>query len=158
MRVSARSGSYRNRQTPLSTRRLFRKCACPIETASFPFGHRDLGERTSSEIGAHHVHELIRTLSTLGSAYRRWTRQMAFDVLFHHLDHQAIDRASHRRDLLQHLGASELSLQRALERLNLAANATYPGQKLGLSTYRMTHETNLKEYVRDIVSEAYHRV
>ena len=133
----------------------------PNRAGFVPFGHRirrGRGDRTSSEVRAHHVHQLIRSLSTLGSTYRRRTREMAFDVLFHHLDHQAIDSPSNGRNLLQHLGTAALSPERALQRLDLAANAAHPGQKLSLSAYRMTHETNPKNTIRGIVSEACRRV
>lgn len=79
-------------------------------------------------------------------------------MLFHHLDHQAIDSTSHCRNLLQNLGTAALSLQRSLQRFDLAADAAHPGQKLGLSAYRMTHETNPKNTITDIVSEACRRV
>src|SRR5690606_32129977 len=55
-------------------------------------------------------------------------RQFLAQVAFQHARHQPVDRAAHGGDLLQHRAAFGTGLQRALERVELAADAAHAGQ------------------------------
>ncbi len=56
-------------------------------------------------------------------------------VAFEHLQRQAMDRAAHRRQLVQHLCAPGLAVQRALDRRRLAHELARAGLGLSLAAY-----------------------
>lgn len=59
------------------------------------------------------------------------------DMFFHNLCHQAVHRASYRRNELKHVSAAGFSLQRTLNCFNLAPNAAHAGDKFRLLTDRV---------------------
>jgi hypothetical protein len=54
------------------------------------------------------------------------------DVVFHHLRHEPVHRSACRGDELQNFCALDLSLQSALNRFNLAAQAAHAIEELAL--------------------------
>jgi hypothetical protein len=50
------------------------------------------------EIGSHHVDQLFRGTGRLDGGVQRRVNQMHPYVIFHHFPHEAIDRASRRRE------------------------------------------------------------
>ena len=63
----------------------------------------------------------------LGIACNLWIGEVCLNMIFHDLDHQAIDGTTHGSDLLQNLRAAALGLERPLQRLDLPPDATNPG-------------------------------
>src|SRR5437867_1939506 len=63
-------------------------------------------------------------------------------MVLHHLGHKTVHSAAHRGDELQRLGAAELTLEGALDRLDLAPDAPHPIQELRLLADRMGHATS----------------
>ena len=106
------------------------------------------------EIGANDIHQFFRTLTALGLAGNLGIREVVFDVLFHHFDHQSIHGTAHSRDLLQYFRAAELGLERALQSLDLTPDAPHPSQKLVFSPSCMTHGMSPQILYGGIVSEA----
>ncbi len=62
---------------------------------------------------------------------------------FQHLRHQTVDRAAHRRDLLQNSRTFAAALQRAFQRFGLPFNAAHPRQQLLLISVGMAHHFRL---------------
>ncbi len=61
------------------------------------------------------------------------------DMSLKYLGHQAVDCAAARRDYVQYLGAVLFLVQRFFDRIDLAANAADPIDKLFLVSNRMRH-------------------
>src|SRR5579885_788635 len=64
---------------------------------------------------------------------------MLADMVGDYLGHQAVHRAARGDHQVQHLGAALFSLQRALDRLDLAAYPPHPRHQPGLLTDRVAH-------------------
>jgi hypothetical protein len=67
------------------------------------------------------------------------SKNVLADMILHHLAHKAVDGAANGRDELQDVGAPDLLIERALDRLDLAPDTPNTLQQLVLLTYRMTH-------------------
>src|SRR5690606_2435328 len=76
----------------------------------------------SLEVGPHQRGHLVHAGLALRGRVGPLPELLA-DMRFHGVGHQAIDRAADGTDLLQHRGAIRHGLQRALQRLGLAADA-----------------------------------
>src|SRR5690606_8646726 len=96
----------------------------------------------SLEVGTHQRGDLGDPLLALVGRAGGLAEGLA-DVRFHDLGHQAIDRAADGGDLLQHRRAVRTGLQRALERLGLAADAAHPGQHALLFLGTVRHASDL---------------
>jgi len=79
-------------------------------------------------------------LLAVGIALR--SHDVETNVVFHHLRHEAVHGAAGRGDELQNLSALDLALERPLDRLDLAAQATDAIKKLGLFTNGVGHRGN----------------
>ena len=69
----------------------------------------------------------------------RWIGHVHADVVFEQLRHEAARRAAHRNGQLHHLGAVGIRLERALDRLDLAAQPADTLLQLGLLMNRVSH-------------------
>src|SRR5690606_6341908 len=78
--------------------------------------------------------------------------ELLAQVRLQHLAHQSVDGAADGRDLLQHRGAVGAGLERAVERVALAADAAHAGQDLAFFLGGMGHRAGLEygggEYIR----------
>jgi len=84
------------------------------------------------QIGPHHVDQLFGATHPLAVVPVLRIKDVGADVVFHHLRHEAIHGAARRGNELQHLGALDLSLESALDRFNLAAQAAHAIEELAL--------------------------
>jgi hypothetical protein len=65
---------------------------------------------------------------------------MAADMVLDDLRHEPVDRAAHRGDDLQHIGADNLGLKRALDGVDLPKNPPDASQELRFFPDRMRHD------------------
>jgi hypothetical protein len=65
---------------------------------------------------------------------------MSTDVVFDHLGHQTCDAAANARNHMHDALAFGLLGQRTLDRFDLAANPTHPGEQLLFLSDRVCHE------------------
>src|SRR5580704_17471040 len=93
--------------------------------------------RGSLQIGLHGLDQLFGAAHPLGVL--DGLDHVLADVVLHHLGHQAVHGAACRDDQMQHGGAALLVLQRALDRLDLAAHPPDPVEQLVLLDFRMRH-------------------
>src|SRR5690606_3159757 len=107
----------------------------------------------SLEVGPHQRGHLVHAGLALRGRVGRLPELLA-DMLFHDLGHQAIDRAADGRDLLQHRGAIRPGLQRALQRLGLAADAAHAGQHALLFLGTVGHGQGSRTILGDSISRA----
>lgn len=70
---------------------------------------------------------------------RRGMREFLAQVAFQDFGHQSVDRTAHRRELLQDRRAVGTLLQRALQRIQLAADALDARERFLLVGGRMRH-------------------
>ena len=94
------------------------------------------------EVGSHDVDQLFGGAAGFGIGLQRGIDQMHPDVIFDHFAHQAVDRAPRGRDELQDVGTAELLFERALDRLDLSADAPHAVQELGFLSDGMGHRGN----------------
>jgi len=99
----------------------------------------DICRRRLFQIGAQDLDQLVGAFAPLGVARDLRIGDVRLDVIFQYLHHETIDRTAHGGDLLQDCRASLLSLERPLQRLDLAADAANSGQKLRLLASGVTH-------------------
>ncbi len=105
------------------------------------FMQRHGGEPSSLfQVGADDVDELSGAARPLDVVVMRRIGEVDPDVILHHLGHQAIGGSADRYNELHDLGASRLGLQRALDRLHLAAETTNTVQQLAFLFDRVTHQ------------------
>ena len=64
---------------------------------------------------------------------------MKADVILHDLGHEAVHRAARGSDEVHDLGAAPFTRERALQGLDLTANAAHAVQQLGFFLNRMCH-------------------
>ena len=84
------------------------------------------------EIGAHHVDQLFGAAHPLAVVPVLGIKDVRANVVFHHLRHEAVHGAARGGDQLQDFCALDLSLQSALDRFNLAAQAAHAIEELAL--------------------------
>ena len=94
----------------------------------------------SLEISVDHFDELIGRVSVQRAGILVGVYKMGADVVFHHLGHQSGDAATNARNHVHDALAFGLFGEGALNRFDLAANATDARRKLLLVSDRMRHE------------------
>src|SRR6266700_2355203 len=94
---------------------------------------------SSLEIGVDHFDQLIRRVRVKRARILLAVDQMGADVVFHHLRHQARDAAANAGNHVHDALAAGLLSQRALDRLDLAANAANASEQFFLFPDRMGH-------------------
>src|SRR5579883_1532915 len=94
---------------------------------------------SSFQIGADDLDQTVRSFGPLLRTERGRTH-MAADMVLDDLRHEPIDRSTDRGDHLQHIGAANFGLERALDRIDLPANTADPGQKLRSFPYSVGHD------------------
>jgi hypothetical protein len=118
----------------------------PAEEEVVVRAQRDVGHGvlTSQRAGSFQigVDDLDQIVGPRGPLLRpeRGRTQMAADMVLDDLRHKPVDRAAHRGDDLQHIGAGNLGLKRALDGVDLPKNPPDASQELRFFPDRMRHE------------------
>src|SRR5438270_8322031 len=99
---------------------------------------------SSLQVGVDHFDQLIRGIRVKRARILLAVDQMGADVVFHHLRHQARYAAANARDQVHDALAAGLLGQRALDRLDLAANAANASEQLFLFPDRMGHDATYR--------------
>jgi hypothetical protein len=108
-------------------------------------GSSEPSERSCSEsllslqVHAHHVDQLVSALSPSIGVQRRISH-MQSNVVSENLAHQAIHGAAHRSDELEDIRAADLSIDRAFDRIDLAADAPHAGEELRFLSSSVSHQ------------------
>jgi hypothetical protein len=100
---------------------------------------RAQGRVLLSEVGFHHIDNLIGRVRLLRIRFPLRVKHMVPDVAFQELSHQAVDCTSRCADDLQHLGAIASLVEDPLKRLKLPPDAFAPQNQLLLVLNCMTH-------------------
>jgi hypothetical protein len=82
------------------------------------------------QVGPYHVDQLFGAAHPFGVVPVLRIKDVGANVVLHHLRHEPVHGAARGGDELQHLGALDLALQRALDRFNLAAQAAHTIEEL----------------------------
>ena len=98
---------------------------------------------SSLEIGSDDPEQLFGGLGVQGVWMLLSIDEMRSDMLFNHFRHQSGDCSAHAGDQVHDLVASRFILERALDRLYLAADASHASQKPLLLTNSMCHSGNI---------------
>jgi hypothetical protein len=104
-----------------------------IEAASAP----PVAKPNLLQVRLHRFDQFLGAARSLGIPRR--VDDMGLDMVFDHLGHEAVQGAARRDDQVQHRRAALLLLERALDRLDLAAHAADPIQELELFAPRLRH-------------------
>ena len=67
-------------------------------------------------------------------------QDVSSDMVFHHLGHQSVDGAAHRRNELQDVSTSDFLIERPLDRFNLSADAANSTQQLRFFANGVRHD------------------
>src|SRR5579871_5037015 len=94
---------------------------------------------SSLQIGVHHVDQLLGRLGVERHGVLLRADQVVAHVVLDHLGHQPRDRTADADDLVHDGVAAGLVAERALERLDLPADAPHPREQLSLLVDRMGH-------------------
>jgi hypothetical protein len=70
----------------------------------------------------HHVDQFLSSLRAFAVCLARWIDDVETNVILDNLRHEAIDRAAHGGDEMQHVAAADFFLKRAFHGLDLTAN------------------------------------
>jgi hypothetical protein len=98
------------------------------------------GALTSSfQIGADDLDQIVGTRGPLLRP-ERGRAHIAADMILDDLRHEPVNRAAHRGDDLQHIGAGNLGLKRALDGVDLPKNPPDASQELRFFPDRMRHD------------------
>ena len=117
-------------------------CSAP-DKDSGPAEARPDGRVLLSEVGLHHVDNLIGRVRLLRIRFSLRVKHMVSDVAFQELSHQAVDCTSCCADDLQHLRAIAPLVEDPLKSLKLPADAFAPQNHLLFVFDCMTHsQTN----------------
>jgi hypothetical protein len=71
------------------------------------------------------VNQVLSRLGLLIGRRGLWIKDMKTDVSFDDLSHQSVHRATTRGDVMQHIGAIRVLVERALDSIHLASDASY---------------------------------
>src|SRR4029077_7582890 len=118
-------------------RRSFLSWPSPRKTWRWPDADVPFMSPPSLQVSLHRLDQFLGAARPLGVLRR--VDDVEADMILDHFGHQAVHGAARGDDQMQHRGAALLVLERALDRLDLAAHAADPVEQLDLLDFGVRH-------------------